>query len=174
MVWQAFGVGREGWIKELRKLVGTMPLFMPSVAVMVRDGDRVVVGRHRDVGNWVIPGGALEPGELPAEAAVREVWEETGLRVRLTGIHGVYAGTDDHRVHYPNGDVVDYVATVFDAEVTGGELPAETAELTELQWVRIDALRSMDTQPWMAPMLDHPGFEPTSWEPPAAGPPMTT
>lgn len=170
MVWQAFVMGREGWIKELRELVGTMPLFMPSVAVMVRDGDRVVVGRHRDVGTWVIPGGALEPGELPADAAVREVWEETGLEVRLTGIHGVYAGTDDHRVTYPNGDVVDYVAMVFDAEVVGGELPSETDELTELRWVDLDTLRSLGAQPWMAPMLDQPGWEPPTWRAPAADP----
>lgn len=170
MVWQAFGVGREGYIKELRDLVGTMPLFMPSVAVMVRDGDRVVVGRHRDVGTWVIPGGALEPGELPADAAVREVWEETGLHVRLTGVHGVYAGTGDHRVTYPNGDVVDYVATVFDAEVVSGSLPSETDELTELRWVDVAALRTLEAQPWMGPMLDHPGFEPASWEPPPGEP----
>ena len=169
MVWQAFGVGREGWIKELRELVGTMPLFMPSVAVLVRDGDRVVVGRHRDVGRWVIPGGALEPEELPADAAVREVWEETGLHVRLTAVHGVYAGTADHRVLYPNGDVVDYVATVFDAEVVGGHLPDETEELTELRWVDIPTLRTLDTPAWMAPMLDHPGFEPVRWEPPPPG-----
>ena len=168
VVWQAFGVGREGYIKELRDLVGTMPLFMPSVAVMVRDGDRVVAGRHRDVGMWVIPGGALEPGELPAEAAIREVWEETGLHVRLTGIHGVYAGTDDHRVTYPNGDVVNYAATVFDAEVVAGELHPETSELAELRWVDVDTLRTMEIQPWLIAVLEHRGFEPTSWEPPPA------
>ena len=100
---------------------------------------------------------------------MREVWEETGLHVRLIGIHGVYAGTPDHRVSYPNGDVVDYVATVFDAEVVGGTLPLETEELTELRWVDIPTLRTLDTPAWMAPMLDHPGFEPATWTPPATG-----
>ncbi len=160
---------RDGWIKELREMVGTAPLFMPSVAVMVRDGDRVVVGRHRDVGRWVIPGGALEPHERPGDAAVREVWEETGLHVRLTGVYGVYGGTPDHRVTYPNGDVVDYVATVYDAEVRSGTLRSETEELADLRWVDLATLRTLDTPGWMAPMLDHRGFEPVTWAPPEAG-----
>ena len=160
-------MAREGWIKELREMVGTTPLFMPSVAVLVRAGDRVVVGRHRDVQRWVIPGGALEPDELPADAAVREVWEETGLHVRLTGIHGVYAGTPEHRITYPNGDVVDYAVTVFHAEVVAGELPAETEELAELRWVDLATLRALDTPAWVAPVLDHPGFEPGTWAPPS-------
>lgn len=149
-----------------------MPLFMPSVAVLVRHpggGDLVVVGRHRDVGRWVIPGGALEPGELPADCAVREVWEETGLEVEIDGLAGVYAGTPDHRIEYPNGDVVDYVIVVFEATVSGGELAESTEELRELRWVDRSELAALDAQPWIATMLSVGPWDPPSWRPPAAG-----
>jgi 8-oxo-dGTP pyrophosphatase MutT (NUDIX family) len=139
---------------------------MPSVTVLVRDGEHILIGRHTDVGFWVLPGGALEPGELPADAAVREVWEETGLDVELVNLRGVYGGTDDHRMHYPNGDVVDYVALLFEARVVGGELPEATSELEGLRWVTETELRTLDTPAWMGPMLDNPGFEPVTWRPP--------
>lgn len=156
---------REGYIKELRRHVGTMPLFMPSVAVLIRDGERVLVGLHRDVGQWVVPGGALEPDELPVDCAVREVWEETGLHVRVTALHGVYAGTPHHRIQYPNGDIVDYVATVFEAEVIGGALADATEELGAFRWVSASELAALDAPGWMAPMIHNPGWEPGTWSP---------
>ena len=75
----------------------------PMVALAVVAGPiGVLVGRRRDgVPPWVFPGGKVEPGESPAQAAVRECFEETGLRVRVeheigrrdhpgTGRHVVY------------------------------------------------------------------------------------
>jgi 8-oxo-dGTP pyrophosphatase MutT (NUDIX family) len=159
---------REGYIAHLRSFIGSDPLFMPSVTVLVRSDDRILVGRHRDLGLWVVPGGALEPGELPAEAAVREVWEETDLHVELTGLYGAYGGGDAHRVTYPNRDIVDYVALVFEAVPVGGRLAARTDELEKLGWVTESELRALDTPAWLTPMLDSPGFEPTSWMPPAS------
>lgn len=156
------GMPREGYIAELRTRVGTLPLLVPSVAVFVHHGDRIAVGRHRDTGRWVIPGGAVELGERPATCAVREVAEETGLAVRLTALRGVYGGGPAHRVHYPNGDVCDYVVTIFDAVVDGpADLPAETEELTDLMWVDQGELAVLDTHPWLEAVLAHPtGFEP--------------
>ncbi len=162
---------REGYIKELRQVLGTRPLFMPSVAALVHRDGLVLVGMHRDVRRWVIPGGALEPDETPADCVVREVWEETGLQVRIEAIRGVYGGTPEHRVVYPNGDIVDYVATVFDVVPLGGE-PTVTDELVELRWVTLEELSTLSTLPWMRPMLATPGgWEPATWVPPVGGGP---
>lgn len=53
--------------------------------VVIFDGECILVARHAcpDREYWVLPGGAIEPGETPEEAAVRETLEETGLTVRL-------------------------------------------------------------------------------------------
>jgi 8-oxo-dGTP pyrophosphatase MutT (NUDIX family) len=56
-----------------------------TVAVFVVSGGRVLLHWHRKLGMWLPPGGHIEPGELPDEAAVREVLEETGVEVRLVG-----------------------------------------------------------------------------------------
>lgn len=139
---------------------------MPSVAAFVRRDDAVLVGWHCDVERWVIPGGALEPHETPANCVIREVWEETGLHVRIDGVRGVFGGTPDHRVVYPNGDIVDYVATVFDVTPIGGDA-TPTEELTELRWVTVAELGDLTTLPWMAQMLANPmGWEPSTWTPP--------
>lgn len=56
-----------------------------TVAVFVVDHDRVLLHWHRKLGRWLPPGGHIEPGELPDEAAVREVAEETGVVATLWG-----------------------------------------------------------------------------------------
>ncbi|MEA2529282.1 MAG: hypothetical protein QOG89_926 [Thermomicrobiales bacterium] len=55
------------------------------VAVFVVHVDRVLLHFHRKLGRWLPPGGHIEPNELPDEAAIREVWEETGVEATLWG-----------------------------------------------------------------------------------------
>jgi len=56
-------------------------LLVPSITGLVFDDDhRVLLVRHSNGGVWVAPGGAIDPGEAPQDALVREVWEETSLR----------------------------------------------------------------------------------------------
>ncbi len=66
-----------------------MPGFGVVVAVLTKQG--VVLQLREDAGLWNLPGGVVEPGESLAQAAVREVMEETGLAVRLTRLVGVYS-----------------------------------------------------------------------------------
>ncbi len=56
-----------------------------TVAVFVVHDSRVLLHRHRRLKRWLPPGGHIEPGELPDDAAVREVWEETGVQATLCG-----------------------------------------------------------------------------------------
>ncbi len=84
-------------------------------------GGRVLLTRRTDNGQWCLPGGGAEPGESVAEACEREVWEETGLRVRVKRLVGVYSHPDQ-LVVYSDGDKFQIVALHFEAEVIGGEL----------------------------------------------------
>lgn len=65
-------------------------------------------------GSWCLPAGFMEYGETPGRCAVRELREETGIRGRLEGLFGVYAGDDDPRVRA--------VLILYRAERAGGRL----------------------------------------------------
>src|SRR5262249_11259042 len=54
------------------------------------DRKKLLLVKRRDVPVWVLPGGGIESGETPEEAAIREAWEETGLRVALVRQTGEY------------------------------------------------------------------------------------
>lgn len=106
---------------------------MPAVAAVIRDAAGRVLIQRTQHGQWSLPAGAIEPGESPAQTLVREVWEETGLRVRAERVLAVWGGPDC-RVTYPNGDLVEYVVTVFDCTAVGGELIESGDETAELRW----------------------------------------
>lgn len=56
-----------------------------TVAVFVVHDGKVLLHFHEKLNRWLPPGGHIEPNELPDEAAVREVWEETGVTCNLIG-----------------------------------------------------------------------------------------
>jgi 8-oxo-dGTP pyrophosphatase MutT (NUDIX family) len=124
----------SSWLRELRAVVGRRLLLLPGVAAIVRDGaGRVLFMRRADDGRWGLPAGAIDPGESPAEAVVREVREETGLVVRPMRVAGVFGGAG-YRHRYPNGDEVEWTVAVFDCDVVGGELAARDGEALELRY----------------------------------------
>ena len=140
------------YVAELRRRVGTMRLLLPSVTALVFDAEaRVLLVEHGDTGAWVAPGGGIEPGETPADAAVRELEEETGLRARPVRVLGVFGG-DDFVVRYRNGDEVEYVMTVFEMSVAGGALHPDGEEVLATGWFGADALPD-DLAPWARVVL---------------------
>jgi 8-oxo-dGTP diphosphatase len=81
-----------------------------------KDGRLLLVQRGHDPwkGKWYLPAGFVEIDEEPFQGAIREAYEETGLRVKIKNLADVYTYTDDPR---GNGIVV-----LFDAEIVEGEL----------------------------------------------------
>jgi 8-oxo-dGTP pyrophosphatase MutT (NUDIX family) len=66
-------MGMSEYIREIRNKIGHTLLQMPSVTIVsFDDTGRVLLVENRDTDLWVVPGGAIEPGETPADAAVRE------------------------------------------------------------------------------------------------------
>ncbi|HEY3512536.1 MULTISPECIES: NUDIX domain-containing protein [Kribbella] len=117
---------------EYGERIGATARLRIGAAAAVMDGERLLLTRRTDNGEWCMPGGAIEPGERPAEAAERETYEETGLKVRVTGLVGVYSNPDVVVV-YPDGDRVQIVGMVFRAEAVGGRAGA-SAEVSESRW----------------------------------------
>ncbi|TYA14509.1 NUDIX domain-containing protein [Paenibacillus faecis] len=112
----------KDYIKEMRKLIGTRPLLMCGSSVIIFNTEGQVLMLHRtDNDSWCFPGGAIEPGEKVEEAALREVFEETGLTVRELTLFGVFSGKELY-YKYPHGDEVYNIDIVFMTEAYDGEL----------------------------------------------------
>ena len=122
------------YIAALRAKVGTAVIMVPSVSVFPFDAaGRLCLVQTKATGLWQTIGGAIEPLESPAEAAVREAREETGLEIELLGVIGVFSGPAFHTV-YPNGDECIYVSTSFRARVVSGEPRADEDETSAVAW----------------------------------------
>ena len=103
---------------------------------------RVLLTRRADNGRWCLPGGRMESGESAAEACEREVFEETGLNVRVKRLVGVYSHTDQ-LVIYPDGKKAHIVALHFEAEIMGGELGLSD-ETTDFGYFTVAELEGLE------------------------------
>ncbi len=123
------------YVRGLRERVGNNLLFMPSAHCLIRDGEgRLLLVRHAE-GRWMLPGGAVEPGETPADAVRRECWEEACVLVEPTRIVGVYGGPE-FSVVYHNGDRAMWVVTIFEGRVLDGEPRPGDDETIDAAWFR--------------------------------------
>jgi 8-oxo-dGTP pyrophosphatase MutT (NUDIX family) len=160
------------YMRQVRNAVGSVLLEVPSTSVVVRDeAGRVLLARHSEGNVWVTPGGAIEPLEAPADAAVREVWEETGLHVELTRLLGAYGGPE-FVVTYGNGDRTSYLMVVFEGKVLGGRQRPDGDEILEVRWFEERELDDLDLSDWMREVLSgafagkrDAGFRPAVWGP---------
>ncbi|MDT3398967.1 NUDIX domain-containing protein [Streptomyces sp. B1866] len=122
-------------------------LVVAASAVVTDDAGRILLQRRRDNGLWALPGGGMEMTDSLPGTAVREVKEETGLDIEITGLVGTY--TDPrHIIAYTDGEVRRQFNVCFTARVTGGSL-AISDESTELRFVppdELDALPMHHTQ----------------------------
>jgi len=162
------------YVRSLRDRIGHDLLEVPTVSVAVfDDAGRILMVRAIEDGLWSTPGGMMEPLETPADAAVRETWEETGLLVEPTAILGVFGGPEC-AVEYPNGDRIAWVATLFAARVTGGAARADGIETDAVRYVARDAWRALPCRAHVASFLAAAfaargtgWFAPPTWRPPA-------
>jgi ADP-ribose pyrophosphatase YjhB (NUDIX family) len=160
------------YVRSLRARIGTDVLQVPSVSILAIDADdRVLLVRHVEGNLWTSPGGMVEPGETPADAAVREAWEETGLHLELTHIVGVFGGPLCTGV-YANGDQVSWISTTFGARVLGGTPRPDGKETLEVRYVPRDEIAHLPRKPHLDMILEAAfryrgtsAFQPAGWKP---------
>ena len=163
------------YMRGLRARIGTTVLEVPTVSVLTFDDRRrVLLVRHAEGNDWTTPGGMIEPYETPPDAAVREMWEETGLHVTLTRIVGVFGG-ELCTSTYGNGDKVSWVSTVFVAEPVDGTLRPDGEETLEVRYFARREIASVRCKPHVRLFVDagysrrrQAHFQPSAWRPPDA------
>jgi 8-oxo-dGTP pyrophosphatase MutT (NUDIX family) len=126
------------FVTGLRAHIGHDLLWLSTAAGVVLDADgRVLLGRRADTGNWALPGGIIDPGEEPADAAVREIYEETGV---IAVPESLVAVTVSGLITYRNGDVVQYLEILFRCRAAGGTARVNDSESVEVGWHAVDDL----------------------------------
>ncbi|WP_426572843.1 NUDIX hydrolase [Aquihabitans sp. McL0605] len=121
------------------------------VSAVVIDDERLLLvrrGRGRAQGTWAVPGGRVEPGELLAEAVVRELRQETGLEGVCGELLGVLELVDDEGPHQV---VLSHVVTLMEAIE-----PAPGDDAAEARWVPLADVCDYRLAPGLAEFLhDH-------------------
>ncbi|MGE5290595.1 MAG: NUDIX hydrolase [Micromonosporaceae bacterium] len=121
---------------------------IPCVGAVIHDAEGKLLlirrGHPPGEGLWSLPGGRVEPGETDHAAVIREISEETGLRI----VPGALLGSVERPG--PDGSVFDI--RDYEATVTGGDLvPGDDA--SDARWVGPEGLRSLSVTPGLADAL---------------------
>lgn len=127
---------------------------VPSVVAIVQDErGRVLLIHKTDNDLWALPGGGHELGEAIADTVVREVKEETGYDVEVTGLSGTYTNPD-HVMAYDDGEVRQQFSIAFKARLVGGEART-SSESKQVEWVEIAETEELPMHPSMRMRLAH-------------------
>lgn len=132
----------------------------PTVFAAVRDGGgAILLVRRADTLNWELPGGKVEVGESASQAVVREVGEESGVRIRVLGLSGVYTDPG-HVMAYFSGEVRQQFALCFHALPLSGRPRPDDDETIDAGWYDPADLAELDIHPSVRLRVDHAINEP--------------
>jgi len=129
-------MAQKNYIRWLREKVGHEKIMlMFAGGCLMNDHGQVLLQKRGDSGLWGFPGGAIELGESPEAAAIREAREETGLEVAVGSLIGIYT---DCQMSYPNGDQAHSICIAYELKHTGGTLGSDDPETAALRWFSLE------------------------------------
>ena len=127
---------------------------VPSTTAIVTDeAGRIVLIRRKDNELWALPGGGMDLGESIEDCAIREVKEETGLEVALTGLVGVYTNPH-HVIEYSDGEVRQQFSLCYTTTLIGGDLKIDD-ESTDIAFVAPAEIDGLPMHPSMRLRIAH-------------------
>jgi ADP-ribose pyrophosphatase YjhB (NUDIX family) len=122
-------------------------------AVVRNDRGEILLIERADNGLWALPGGAQEIGESVTDAVRREVREETGIEVEVTGLTGIYSDPA-HVIAYDDGEVRQEFSLCFAARAISGSL-LPSSESRQVRWVAPDQVSGLGIHPSMRLRIQH-------------------
>lgn len=133
--------------------------FCASVFVINPENKKILLIKHKKFNKWVQPGGHIEDDETPEEAALREVYEETGVRVKLLGTR--FPREDDfirplgiQKNRGSNGDLhVDI--TYVGVPINRDQLTLNKEEATDINWFSRSELDEIELFPDIRINMDY-------------------
>lgn len=134
----------KNYINSIREKVGHDLIFLNFSGGIIYNGkNEILLQKRGDRNAWGFPGGAMELGESAEETAIREIFEETGLRVEVEHLIGVYSKYFDE---YPNGDKAQTITFFFQCKPIEGELKTDGNETLELAFFPTNQLPPLFTK----------------------------
>ncbi len=142
----------NSYIRNIRAKIGNDKLIHPAARILVENKQKeVLVIMRRDHGQMGIPAGALEENETIAECIIREVKEETGLRLTHVKVIGISSHPALESVSYPNGDQIQYCTIEFYSNQWEGEIQVEdTEEVSVAKFVDWSELKQLPEDEYAA------------------------
>lgn len=126
----------KDYIKWIRGKVGHEKIIIVYAGGCIfNENGEVLLQKRADCNKWGFPGGAIELGETPEMAAIREVKEETGLDVDINKLIGIYTDSD---VVCVNGDKVHSICIGYEMSIVGGDLVCDKEETLELNFFSLN------------------------------------
>jgi len=140
---------KERWRNTMARLeygdrIGKTAEIRVGASALIYDasGEKILLTRREDNGEWCLPGGGLDAGESAEEACIREVWEETGLTVVVVRLIGIY--TTPHRITiYKDGNRNQFISFSFEARIVAGEAGLSD-EVTEVGFFNADEIAQLN------------------------------
>ena len=116
-----------------------MAIFIAAGGIIEQEGKYLLIQEAREdiYGKWNLPAGQLDPGETVSEAARREIYEECGFKVELTGVCQI-----------GSWKLVDNIAIgiIFSTKIVGGEINFNPDEILDAKWFTYDEILAMRSE----------------------------
>lgn len=126
------------YVTYIRGMVGHSPVFMgAAVTAILDERGRVLLERRGSSDKWGFPGGLAELGESLDEAAVRETYEELGIKTEIDALIGIYT---KYAAKCANGDEFQPITALFRGHIVSGDMRCDGVETTEARFFGKDEL----------------------------------
>jgi 8-oxo-dGTP pyrophosphatase MutT (NUDIX family) len=131
------------FVRDLREKIGQVPLWLSGASAVVIDGDRILLIRRSDTGEWTPITGIIDPGEEPAVTLVREALEEANVDIEVERLTSTWV---TRKIVYENGDQAQYLDLTFRCRYVGGDPRPVDGEASEVVWFPLDGMPPMSAE----------------------------